>query len=99
MSDPTCTGPFKGCGQSASTNHCTSIVGWGTDTASKKDYWILRNQVTSVLKWVSFKEFYILWFVILLQWGTGWGNGGYMLIQKGVNMCGMESEIFYTVVA
>jgi C1A family cysteine protease len=76
MSDPTCTGPFKGCGQSASTNHCTSIVGWGTDTASKKDYWILRN-----------------------QWGTGWGNGGYMLIQKGVNMCGMESEIFYTVVA
>ena len=50
MTDPTCTGPFKGCGASASTNHCTSLIGWGTDATSKKDYWILRNQVTLVLR-------------------------------------------------
>ena len=25
-------------------NHCVSIVGYGFDNASKKKYWILRNQ-------------------------------------------------------
>jgi len=43
-SDPACS-VFKGCGPTSNTNHCTSIVGWGYDEVSKKDYWILRNQV------------------------------------------------------
>lgn len=34
-----------------------------------------------------------------MQWGTSFGNGGYMWIEKGVNMCGIESEIYYTIVA
>ncbi|CAF1113547.1 unnamed protein product [Rotaria sordida] len=29
------------------------------------------------------------------SWGPMWGDGGYFKIQRGVNMCGIESGIFY----
>jgi C1A family cysteine protease len=29
------------------------------------------------------------------SWGTNWGKGGYVLIQKGVNKCGIETYAAY----
>ncbi len=55
-------------------NHAVNIVGYGRDSASGLDYWVLRN-----------------------SWGSGWGQGGYMLIQRGVNKCDMESDVGYVV--
>jgi len=56
------------------TNHAVNVVGYGKDSASGLDYWVLRN-----------------------SWGSWWGQGGYMLIQRGVNKCDMESDVFYVV--
>lgn len=55
-------------------NHAVNIVGYGKDSASGLDYWIVRN-----------------------SWGTGWGQAGYMLIQRGVNKCDIEANIFYVI--
>ena len=30
------------------------------------------------------------WQIIRNQWGTGWGQGGYIYIQRGVNLCRIE---------
>jgi len=53
-------------------NHAVNIVGYGRDSASGLDYWILRN-----------------------SWGSGWGQAGYMLIQRGVNKCDVENNIYF----
>ena len=55
-------------------DHAVVIVGYATDSATKLDYWIVRN-----------------------SWGTGWGQAGYIYIQRGVNKCKIEEEISYVV--
>jgi len=62
------SGVFTGkkCG-TAQQNHEMVAVGYGKDSATGLDYWIIRN-----------------------QWGTGWGQGGYIYIQRGVNLCRIE---------
>lgn len=45
------------------------MVGYGKDSATGINYWIIRN-----------------------SWGTSWGINGYMLIRRGSNTCGVESD-------
>jgi len=47
-------------------NHAVLAVGYGTDQASGKPYWIVKN-----------------------SWGTDFGDMGYFLIERNVNMCGI----------
>lgn len=63
-SEPTCAGK--------EVNHAVNIIGWGTDTVTGKDYWIIRN-----------------------SWNAGWGQEGYAWIERGTNMCGIESYLNY----
>ena len=65
-SDPTCP--------SDDNNHAVDLIGWGTDPATGKDYWILRN-----------------------SWDESWGQKGYAWIERGTNMCGIESSLGYAV--
>jgi KDEL-tailed cysteine endopeptidase len=58
------------CGTQAS--HGILVTGFGTDTASGKDYWRLRN-----------------------QWGTDWGEAGYIRIVRGKNMCAVGTYNSY----
>lgn len=55
-----------------STNHAVVIVGYGTDKATQKDYWIIRN-----------------------SWGTEWGLGGYIFLERGVNMCAVSKRAVF----
>jgi len=55
-------------------NHAVNIVGYGTDSASGLDYWIIRN-----------------------SYSDDWGQAGYMLIQRGVNKCDVENNIYYVI--
>jgi len=50
--------------------HAIKIVGWGVDTATQQDYWIVYN-----------------------SWGTSWGMNGLFWILRGVNECGIESNV------
>lgn len=59
-----------------SMNHCVAVVGFGTDAASGKKYWIVRN-----------------------SWGTSWGQGGYIYLEKnkGNQLC-ISSEAYVPVI-
>jgi len=37
------------------------------------------------------------YWIIRNSWGTVWGQAGYMLIQRGVNKCDIEANIYYVV--
>jgi len=37
------SGVFDGCSQNATINHAVLLVGFGTDSESGKDYWVIRN--------------------------------------------------------
>merc|ERR1712066_804275 len=54
------------------TNHALSIVGYGFDEESGKDFWIVKN-----------------------SWGAGFGDGGYIKIEMGSNVCGIENDVVY----
>lgn len=37
------------------------------------------------------------YWIIRNSWGSGWGQAGYMLIQRGVNKCDVENNIYYVI--
>ena len=57
-------------------NHAVTVVGYGTDSGTGLNYWLLKN-----------------------QWGTGWGEAGYMRMQKDVEdpqgLCGIAIRPVY----
>ena len=63
-------GVFSEEGQSEQSNHIVSITGWGTDSTTGIQYWIVRN-----------------------SWGQYWGEMGYMRLEVGKNLLGIEGEI------
>jgi len=63
-------GIYSETGESKSTNHIVSIVGWGKDEESGKKHWIVRN-----------------------SWGQYWGEMGYMRVEMGSNLLGLEGEV------
>jgi len=62
-------GVFAGC-TTTKTDHAVTVVGYGTDSASGLDYWLIKN-----------------------SWGSGWGEGGYIRLQRGVGMCGVGKAL------
>jgi len=50
--------------------HAIKMVGWGVDSSTKQDYWIVYN-----------------------SWGTSWGMNGLFWILRGVDECGIESNV------
>lgn len=63
-------GVFSETGNSQSTNHIVSIVGWGMDEATGIKHWIVRN-----------------------SWGVYWGEMGFIRVEMGSNLLGLEGEI------
>lgn len=39
----------------------------------------------------------IKYWILRNSWGTNWGMEGYMFIQRGVNLCGIEKYVNYVV--
>lgn len=37
------------------------------------------------------------YWIIRNSWGTGWGQAGYMSIQRGVNKCDVENNIYFVI--
>ncbi|EFX88652.1 hypothetical protein DAPPUDRAFT_304724 [Daphnia pulex] len=64
FSSPTCS--------NTTTNHAVVIVGYGKDTKTRKDFWIVRN-----------------------SWGPEWGEGGYINLERGVNMCAISKRAVF----
>jgi cathepsin B len=50
--------------------HAVKLIGWGVDTSTNQDYWLIAN-----------------------SWGADWGLQGFFMILKGVNECGIESNV------
>ena len=38
------------------------------------------------------------YWILRNSWGAGWGDGGYMKIGRGKNMCGMNNIVVYPIV-
>jgi cathepsin X len=67
-------GIFNDDGYSQRTNHIVSITGWGIDSTTQKQFWIVRN-----------------------SWGQYWGEMGYMRVEVGKNLLGLEGEVAFVV--
>lgn len=72
-------GIFKEEGHSQSTNHIVSIVGWGEFEDSNSSDDSKRKKKT-------------FWYV-RNSWGQYWGEMGYMRIEAGKNLLGLEGEV------
>lgn len=54
------------------------------------------NHCASIVGWGTLNG--MDYWILRNQWGTSWGLGGYMYIQRGTNMCGIESMVSYVTV-
>lgn len=59
----------------------------------------VTNHCVALVGWGHDAVTNLDYWIMRNQWGTSWGNGGYMNIQRGVNMCGIEGEVTYVTVA
>ena len=71
-----------GCGGTA-INHAVQLTGYGTDSAGRL-VWRIRNSwgkpASTPVSNLSLSN---------LHAGTGWGSGGFIVIQRNANACGI----------
>lgn len=79
---------------SKATNHIVSIVGWGTDQETGKKHWHIRNS------WGKEKGFMHVCVLCACanetdqqNPGQYWGEMGYMRLEMGKNLLGIEGAI------
>ena len=78
-------GVYAGC-TNTDRNHAVAVVGYGTENGV--DYWLVKGSSPPVL----FKSINDV-FLLQNSWGAGWGESGYIRIQRGVSMCGIGEQI------
>lgn len=60
-------------------------VGYGTDSKGI-NYWVNHSILIQVTKLNDV----LIMQIVRNQWGMKWGQGGYVFIQRGVNLCRIE---------
>lgn len=68
------------------------VVGYGTDSNSGVDYWILKNRLEE-RPYCTIGTYYTFY-----SWGKSWGLNGYMKIVRNKNMCGISTAATYPLV-
>lgn len=58
-----------------------------------------RNHAVNVVGYGNDPFTKLDYWVVRNSWSSGWGQGGYIYIQRGVNKCNMESDVGYVVAA
>ena len=71
-------------------NHAMLVVGYGTDSSSGIDYWILKN------RHVHHNDTMNSFTLKSHSWGEYWGDDGYMYMARNQNnMCGIATAATY----
>lgn len=75
-------------------NHAMLVVGYGSDSVTGLDYWILKNRQVATPLSRNHSSFY--YSLNTHSWGKYWGDDGYMYMARNQNnMCGIATAATY----